>query len=73
MSNAVEALQQYSYQYNIKIVGFPQANESESSEDTAKLCLQLYSAPACLSTVLRHMTLTSPIVFTEERVLLVTN
>ena len=28
-----QALQQYSYQYNIKIIGFPQANESESSED----------------------------------------
>ena len=39
----MEALQPYSYQYNIKIVGFPQANESESSEDTAKLCLQLFS------------------------------
>ena len=43
ISNAVEALQQYSYQYNIKIVGFRQANESESSEDTAKLYLQLFS------------------------------
>ena len=39
----MEALQQYSYQYNIKIVGFSRANESESSEDTAKLCLQLFS------------------------------
>ena len=41
----MEALQQYSYQHNIKIIGFPQANESESSEDTAKLCLQLFSCP----------------------------
>ena len=38
----MEALQQYSYQYNIKIVAFSQANKSESSEDTAKLCLQLF-------------------------------
>ena len=44
-SNAVEALQQYSYQHNIKIIGFPQTNEYESSEDTAKLCLQLFSYP----------------------------
>ena len=43
ISNAVEALQQYIYHYNIKIVGFSQANESESSEDTAKLYLQLFS------------------------------
>ena len=39
----MEALQQHSYQYNVKIVGFSQANESESFEDTAKLCLQLFS------------------------------
>ena len=43
ISNAVEALQQYIYHYNIKIVGFLQANESESCEDTAKLYLQLFS------------------------------
>ena len=39
----MEALQQYSYQYNLKIVGHPQVNEFESSEDTAKLCLHLFS------------------------------
>lgn len=39
----MEALQQYIYHYNIKIVGFLQANESESCEDTAKLYLQLFS------------------------------
>lgn len=43
ISNPVEALQQYTYQYNIKIVGFPHANKSESSEVIAKLCLQLFS------------------------------
>ena len=37
ITDAIEALQQYSYQYNVKIVGFPQANDIESSEDTAKL------------------------------------
>lgn len=39
----MEVLQQYSYQYNLKIVGYPQVNEFESSEDTAKLCLHLFS------------------------------
>ena len=39
----MEALQQYSYLYNIKIFGFSQAKESESCEDTAKLCLELFS------------------------------
>ncbi|XP_068757509.1 uncharacterized protein [Montipora capricornis] len=43
ISDALEALQQYSYQYNLKIVGYPQVNEFESSEDTAKLCLHLFS------------------------------
>ena len=43
VSTAAEALQQYSYQYNLKIVGYPQANETESSQDTAKLCLHLFS------------------------------
>ena len=41
--DALEALQQYSYQYNSKIVGYPQVNESESYEDTAKLCPPLFS------------------------------
>ena len=43
ITDAIEALQQYSYQYNLKIVGFPQANDIESSEDTAELCLHLFS------------------------------
>ena len=43
ISDTLEALQQYSYQYNLKIVGYPQVNEFESSEETAKLCLHLFS------------------------------
>ena len=43
ISDALEALQQYSYQYNLKIVGYPQVNKFESSEDIAKLCLHLFS------------------------------
>ena len=34
----------YSYQYNLKIVGVPLVNENESAEDTANLCLKLFSA-----------------------------
>ena len=44
ISDALEVLQQYSYQYNLKLVGYPQVNEFESSEDTAKLCLPLFSS-----------------------------
>ena len=64
----MEAVQQYSYQYNKKVIVFSQAKESESSEDRAKLCLQLFS---CLG--VDGITLTSAIAFREERVLLVTN
>ena len=34
----------YSYQYNLKIVGVPLVIENESAEDTANLCLKLFSA-----------------------------
>ena len=34
----------YSYQYNLKIVGVPLVNKNESAEDTANLCLKLFSA-----------------------------
>ena len=43
ISDSVEAPQQYSYKCNLKIVGYPQVNEFEISEDTAKLCLHLFS------------------------------
>ena len=33
----------YSYQYNLKIVGVPEVKEHESSQDTANLCLKLFS------------------------------
>ena len=33
----------YSYQYNLKIVGVPLISESESAQDTAELCVKLFS------------------------------
>ena len=33
----------YSYQYNMKIVGVPLISESESAQDTAELCVKLFS------------------------------
>ena len=35
---AIDAVEQYSYQYNLKIVGLPQTSERETAEDTAILC-----------------------------------
>ena len=42
LANAVDSAELYSYQYNLKIVGLPQAAEHESSEATAALCLNFF-------------------------------
>ena len=44
ISEAIESIENYSYQYNIKLVGFPELYEHESANDTAKLCLEIFKA-----------------------------
>ncbi|CAB4008556.1 Hypothetical predicted protein [Paramuricea clavata] len=44
IAEAIEASEEYSYQYNIKITNVPQISERESAEATAKLCVKLFSA-----------------------------
>ena len=44
IDKAIDDICYYSYQYNLKIVGVPQINENESAEDTANLCLKLFSS-----------------------------
>ena len=44
ISEAIESMENYSYQYNIKLVGFPELYEHESANDTAKLCLEIFKA-----------------------------
>ncbi|CAB4005565.1 Hypothetical predicted protein, partial [Paramuricea clavata] len=44
ITEAIELAEQYSYQYNIKIMGVPQLNEKESAETTANLCIKLFTA-----------------------------
>ena len=44
ISEAVDQMEEYSYQFNIKIVGMPQHNVLESAEVTSKLCLDLFKA-----------------------------
>ena len=39
---AIDDLQDYSYQYNIKIVGMPSMDDKESAEETSSLCLTLF-------------------------------
>ena len=43
IAQAIDSLEMYSYQYNIKIVGIPQVSDTESPEDTASICLKLFS------------------------------
>ena len=41
---AIDEMQAYSYQYNIKIFGLPTFAKRENTESTAKLCLQLFQS-----------------------------
>ena len=38
VGKAIDAMEEYSYQYHIKIVGVPELNSQETAEDTSKLC-----------------------------------
>ena len=45
MAAAIDDLQKYSFQYNVKIVGFPNLQENhESAEATAEICVKLFHA-----------------------------
>ena len=44
IQKSLDAFELYSYQFNIKIVGMPMVAEREHPEQTASLCLQLFSA-----------------------------
>jgi prefoldin subunit 5 len=44
IAKCVEVMEEYSYQFNVKIVGMPLKAEKKSPETTANLCLQLFSA-----------------------------
>ena len=43
ISKAIDEIQLYSYQYNLKLIGVPQL-EGEKAKDTVKLCLDIFSA-----------------------------
>ncbi|CAB4008839.1 Hypothetical predicted protein [Paramuricea clavata] len=44
IANAVEQIENYNYQYNIKITGMPQQNPNESADETGSMCLKLCTA-----------------------------
>ena len=44
IGDSIEQLQRYSFQYNIKIIGLPESETSESASQTASLCINLFKA-----------------------------
>ena len=42
IGETVETLMAYSYQYNLRILGIPQANAKESAQESVDLCLRLF-------------------------------
>ena len=44
ISEAIDNMESYSYQYNIKLVGFPELHEHESAIETTNLCLEIFKA-----------------------------
>ena len=42
IGETVEAMMAYSYQYNLRILGIPQANANESAQESLELCLRLF-------------------------------
>ena len=42
IDESIESIMAYSYQYNIKIMGIPQAKDSETAEESVSICLKLF-------------------------------
>ena len=42
LEDTVEELQEYSYAFNVKILGVPELNQQESAEETLRLCIKLF-------------------------------
>ena len=43
LGKAIDSMCEYSYQYNVKIVGMPELSEQESYSQTSGLCVKLFS------------------------------
>ena len=43
LSEQIDVIEQYSYNYNVKIIGIPQAiDQNETAQDTANICINLF-------------------------------
>jgi len=40
---AINSLEEYSYQFNVKIIGLPHISENENADETAQLCVKLFN------------------------------
>jgi uncharacterized phage infection (PIP) family protein YhgE len=55
IAKAVDQLEDYSYQYNLKIVGIPQEQATETAEQTANLCLNLFKSIGANDVILQDI------------------
>ncbi|CAB4043935.1 Hypothetical predicted protein, partial [Paramuricea clavata] len=44
ISNAIAAIEDYSFNYNVKVVGMPVVSEHERADETVEICLRLFTA-----------------------------
>ena len=58
---AIDEMQAYSYQYNIKIFGLPTFAERENSESTAKLCIQLFHSMGVRDVSMQDIDIAHPV------------
>ena len=42
IGQAVDEIEEYSYKFNLKVVGLPEMKEKESAEETSSLCVKLF-------------------------------
>ena len=42
IAEVIDAIELYSYQYNVKIVGIPEVHSGESETETSNLCVRLF-------------------------------
>ena len=43
LSDAIDDIQKYSYQYNVKLLGVPECNERETAATSTELCVRLFN------------------------------
>ena len=55
VSDQIDTIEQYSYNYNVKIFGIPQTQENEASSDTADICIKLFTSIGAANVTLQDI------------------